>query len=89
MILRRRFDVRFHLLAIAFVVFDVELLFLYPWAIALHPPQANVAEVVHRAVCNGKRRTDAFDRSACQSGEPLGVRRRNPLHRPARLGVCV
>lgn len=31
---RRRFDVRFFLLAIAFLVFDVELLFLYPWAVA-------------------------------------------------------
>jgi NADH-quinone oxidoreductase subunit A len=30
---RRRFDVRFYLLAIAFLVFDVELLFLYPWAV--------------------------------------------------------
>ena len=34
---RRRFDVRFHLLAIAFLVFDVELLFLYPWAVAMRP----------------------------------------------------
>ena len=34
---RRRFDVRFHLLAIAFLVFDVELLFLYPWAVAISP----------------------------------------------------
>jgi NADH-quinone oxidoreductase subunit A len=34
---RRRFDVRFHLLAIAFLVFDVELLFLYPWAVAARP----------------------------------------------------
>lgn len=32
---RRRFDVRFHLLAIAFLVFDVELLFLYPWAVVI------------------------------------------------------
>jgi len=32
---RRRFDVRYHLLAIAFLVFDVELLFLYPWAVTL------------------------------------------------------
>jgi NADH-quinone oxidoreductase subunit A len=31
---RRRFAVRFHLVAIAFLVFDVELLFLYPWAVA-------------------------------------------------------
>ncbi|HEX5105966.1 MAG TPA: NADH-quinone oxidoreductase subunit A [Pirellulaceae bacterium] len=30
----RRFDVRFHLVAIAFLIFDVELLFLYPWAVA-------------------------------------------------------
>ena len=34
---RRRFDVRFHLMAIAFLVFDVELLFLYPWAVAIGP----------------------------------------------------
>jgi len=31
---RRRFGVRFYLVAIAFLVFDVELLFLYPWAVA-------------------------------------------------------
>jgi NADH-quinone oxidoreductase subunit A len=30
----RKFDIRFHLVAIAFLVFDVELLFLYPWAVA-------------------------------------------------------
>jgi len=28
---RQRFDVRFYLIAILFLVFDVELLFLYPW----------------------------------------------------------
>ena len=33
---RRRFDFRFHLLAIEFLVLDVELLFLYPWAVASH-----------------------------------------------------
>ena len=37
---RRRFDVRFHLVAIAFLVFDVELLFLYPWAVANKAPEA-------------------------------------------------
>ncbi len=35
---RRRFDVRFHLVAIAFLIFDVELLFLYPWAVASRNP---------------------------------------------------
>nr|AHG52946.1 NAD(P)H-quinone oxidoreductase subunit 3 [uncultured organism] len=34
----RKFDVRFHLVAIAFLVFDVELLFLYPWAVASRNP---------------------------------------------------
>src|SRR5437899_11478054 len=29
---RQRFDVKFYLIAILFIVFDVELLFLYPWA---------------------------------------------------------
>ena len=33
---RRRFDVRFYLVAILFLVFDVELLFLYPWAVAAY-----------------------------------------------------
>ncbi|MCS7239017.1 MAG: NADH-quinone oxidoreductase subunit A [Thermoguttaceae bacterium] len=37
---RRRFDVRFHLVAIAFLVFDVELLFLYPWAVLLGESRA-------------------------------------------------
>jgi NADH-quinone oxidoreductase subunit A len=37
---RRRFDVRFQLLAIAFLVFDVELLFLYPWAVTAWPARA-------------------------------------------------
>lgn len=35
---RRRFDVQFHLVAIAFLVFDVEVLFLYPWAVASRHP---------------------------------------------------
>ena len=41
---RRRFDIRFYLVAIAFLVFDVELLFLYPWAVALRPAAASTTE---------------------------------------------
>jgi len=33
---RRRFNVRFYLIAVLFLVFDVEILFLYPWA-TLYP----------------------------------------------------
>jgi NADH-quinone oxidoreductase subunit A len=32
---RSRFDVRFYLVAIRFIVFDIEASFLYPWAITL------------------------------------------------------
>lgn len=42
---RRRFDVRFNLVAIAFLLFDVELLFLYPWAVASRNPQGVDAAV--------------------------------------------
>jgi NADH-quinone oxidoreductase subunit A len=43
---RRRFDVRFYLLAIAFLVFDVELLFLYPWAVAAKPAAIENAQLL-------------------------------------------
>jgi len=32
---RRRFDVRYYLVAILFIVFDLEVAFLFPWAVAL------------------------------------------------------
>jgi NADH:ubiquinone oxidoreductase subunit 3 (subunit A) len=35
---RQRFDVKFYLIAILFLVFDVELLFLYPWAVVAYSP---------------------------------------------------
>jgi NADH-quinone oxidoreductase subunit A len=33
---RMQFDVKFYLIAITFLVFDVELIFLYPWAVAAY-----------------------------------------------------
>jgi NADH-quinone oxidoreductase subunit A len=33
---RQRFDIKFYLVAIMFLVFDVELLFLYPWAVVAY-----------------------------------------------------
>lgn len=32
---RSRFDVRFYLVAILFIIFDLEIAFLFPWAITL------------------------------------------------------
>jgi NADH-quinone oxidoreductase subunit A len=32
---RSRFDVRFYLVAILFIIFDLEIAFLFPWAVTL------------------------------------------------------
>jgi NADH-quinone oxidoreductase subunit A len=50
---RNRFDIRYYLVAIVFLLFDVELLFLYPWAVAQwsRPPSpAPAAKVAAAAV---------------------------------------
>lgn len=51
---RRRFDIRFHLVAIAFLVFDVEVLFMYPWAVAAQrAPAGEPARGLDAAVASG------------------------------------
>jgi NADH-quinone oxidoreductase subunit A len=42
---RRQFDVRFYLVAILFIIFDLEVAFLFPWAVALGK-FANGAETI-------------------------------------------
>ena len=32
---RQRFDVRYYLVAILFIIFDLEIAFLFPWAVSL------------------------------------------------------
>lgn len=32
---QRRFSVRFYLIAVLFILFDIEVIFFYPWAVAL------------------------------------------------------
>jgi len=31
---RERFSVKFYLIAMSFIVFDIEVVFLYPWAVS-------------------------------------------------------
>ncbi len=50
---RRRFDVRFHLVAVTFLIFDVELLFLYPWAVASRSP-AGIDAAVAEGMISGR-----------------------------------
>src|SRR5689334_1084137 len=33
---RMKFDVRYYLVAILFIIFDLEIAFLFPWAVSLH-----------------------------------------------------
>lgn len=49
---RRRFDIHFHLVAIAFLLFDVELLFLYPWAVAVRNPAGVQAAVENQLIAS-------------------------------------
>ena len=44
---RQRFDVKFYLIAIMFLVFDVELLFLYPWAVIAYGDEGYLPAALH------------------------------------------
>lgn len=39
---RQPFDVKFYVVAILFLIFDVELLFLYPWAVSAYVEEGGV-----------------------------------------------
>jgi NADH-quinone oxidoreductase subunit A len=41
---RMKFDVRFYLVSILFIIFDLEVAFLFPWAITLGDMPAEVAQ---------------------------------------------
>lgn len=41
---RKRFNVRFYMLAMVFLVFDVEVIFLYPWAATFRQVGAGTPE---------------------------------------------
>jgi NADH-quinone oxidoreductase subunit A len=47
---RQPFDVKFYLVAILFLVFDVELLFLYPWAVSAYMDGGGVPLELRRPV---------------------------------------
>ena len=41
---RMKFDVRFYLVSILFIIFDLEVAFLFPWAVTLRALPADVAQ---------------------------------------------
>ncbi|MGH2353535.1 MAG: NADH-quinone oxidoreductase subunit A [Chloroflexota bacterium] len=42
----RRFPIKFYLTAMLFVIFDIEIIFFYPWAVILRHVKANGPEYV-------------------------------------------
>jgi NADH-quinone oxidoreductase subunit A len=46
---RERFPVKFYLIAMLFIVFDIETVFLYPWAIAFRSAAAGIIHSVKTA----------------------------------------
>jgi NADH-quinone oxidoreductase subunit A len=47
---RQQYDVKFYLIAILFLVFDVELLFLYPWAVIAYGDEGYLPPALHGPV---------------------------------------
>ena len=47
---RRPFDVKFYVVAILFLIFDVELLILYPWAVSAYAEEGGVPIELRRIV---------------------------------------
>ncbi len=43
---RRRFPVKYYLVAMLFILFDIEVIFLYPWAGALLPLRDNFGMLI-------------------------------------------
>lgn len=41
---RQPFDIKFYVVAVLFLIFDVELLFLYPWAVSAYVGEGGIPE---------------------------------------------
>jgi NADH-quinone oxidoreductase subunit A len=50
---RRRFNVRFYLVAVLFLVFDVEIIFLYPWSVLFPKVSAGTVADFHQLTALG------------------------------------
>ncbi len=50
---RQHFDVKFYLVAILFLIFDIELLFLYPWAVSMYAAEGGIPPELRNLVLGG------------------------------------
>lgn len=70
---RRRFGLRFYLVAIAFLVFDVELLFLYPWAVTAAPARVAVSLPDETTAASGQSAAAIDATAAALANSPIAT----------------
>ena len=76
---RMRFDVRYYLVAILFIIFDLEIAFLFPWAVSLKEIGAFRARVDGHFSCDSRRR---FRLRVAQGSFGVGLSEPAPLNAP-------
>jgi len=81
----QRFPVRFYLVSMIFIIFDIEIVFLYPWAVGLPPDRDIRAHRGDRLRGGGLR---VVPLSHLQRGPDLGAVE-GPAVRPAESDVGV
>lgn len=70
---RGRFNVRFYVLALLFLLFDVEVVFMWPWAVAFHRAAAEANAAVGGVTTTAGATTLAGGAMAVGPGYMLGV----------------
>jgi NADH-quinone oxidoreductase subunit A len=71
---RQRFDVRYYLVAIVFLLFDVELLYLYPWAVAQWSAQPVLLQIVDNSQSMGVTLPASAGQTLYSAGIPPAYR---------------
>lgn len=86
---RQRFDVRYYLVAIAFLLFDVELLYLYPWAVAQWSADSVSTAAGAPALPGGEKAEAAPSASARPVARELAIAAQVPSQASVPQGVGV
>ena len=83
-----RFPVRFYLIAMIFIVFDIEIIFLYPWAVIYRDLGAfGLVEVLVFAVAVFASFVYLLSNGALDWGPADRQRRRSPMVSPSRTST--
>ncbi|MHC4710250.1 MAG: NADH-quinone oxidoreductase subunit A, partial [Planctomycetota bacterium] len=84
---RKRFNVRFYILAMTFLVFDVEIIFLYPWAVTFAKLAPRSPEAALFRWPRGARRRRSSSVASCSSSPPRSSPTSTPGGRASSAGT--